>query len=417
MISGALPGDVVTTHPTMKIKRNLIFADLKDILSPSPDRLEHPCPHYAEHCPSSPLGALKYEAALAWKCRHLSETMRRIGKQASQKISSPIAADPQWGYRNRLELHCFTQSGAIRLGYRNGSELIPIENCLLAEGKIQDALRTLYRAMVSQKGYGKDVLEACARPDHLPRLLLHDNGRGAAVCILFLRHPTADAVGGFQNLLRSADLAGWRILGVRDLKIRHHSFRMLAEEGDVSVAFPVLGGENLIGSPLIFSQVNAAAAQKMIARVLELPPEGGALLDLYGGYGAFALAYASSKRGRARVVESSDEAVSVGKAYAKRQRLPVDYQLQDLRGSMQRNSDWKKWDAALVDPPRSGLHDPLIRQLNHSGPCRLIYVSCHPAALARDLTRLQAYLVSELIPVDLFPQTSDLETVAVLDRF
>ncbi len=417
MISGALPGDVVTTHPAQKTTRNLICAALKEILTPSPDRIEHPCPHYAERCPASPLGAMKYEAALAWKCRHFSETMRRIGKQVAQDFSPPLTADPLWGYRNRLELHCFAHRGSIRFGYQNRSDLIPIENCLLAAEEIQDALRSLRKACALHHRWGKSELEDISRPDRLPRLMLHRNGFGGVVCVLFLRHFNSEIIGGFRDLLRSADLAGWQIRHVRDPKIRHYASHIIAEEGDVSIAFPVAGGEDLIGTPLTFSQVNPAAARKMIAGVLELLPESGSLLDLYGGYGAFALAYAASKGGRARVIESSVDAVDAGKAYAKRRGLPVEYQLLDLRGAARAILSDEEWDAALLDPPRSGMHDPLIQLLNLSGPPRLIYVSCHPAALARDLERLQSYRASEFIPVDLFPQTSDLETIAVLKRF
>jgi 23S rRNA (uracil1939-C5)-methyltransferase len=416
MISGALPGDVVTARLTHTSSRNLASGFLQEIVTPSPDRVEHPCPHYARRCPASPLGALKYDAALAWKCRHLSETLRRIGKQVLQPVSPPLTADPQWGYRNRLELHCFSHRGVLRFGYRRGAELIPIENCLLAAGEIQDALRALYHAMASQKGWEKSALAADSRPDDLPRLLVHRNGLGGVVCVLFLRHPNAETVKRFQDLLQCAGLAGWQIRQVRDRKTRHYSSHIVAQESDVSVAFPVAGGENLVGSPLIFSQVNTAAARKMIVRVLDQLPEGGALLDLYGGYGAFALAYAWSQRGRARVVESSEEAVRVGAAYAKRRSLPVEYQLRDLQGTLPEDMNWKDWDAAVLDPPRSGMHDSLLQQVNRSGPRRLVYVSCHPAALARDLTRLPSYRACAFIPVDLFPQTPDLETIAILDR-
>ena len=155
--------------------------------------------------------------------------------------------------------------------------------------------------------------------------------------------------------------------------------------------------------------VVVALNQLRLAHTHQLSPWSG------GGFGMFSLAHAI-RGGRVMVVEVSQKASDAGRRFMGENRLAVTYVEQDLAYRPFRYQDMSQFDAMIVDPPRSGLHGRVLRQINTVGPRRLIYVSCHPAALARDLALLTSYTRVSLNPVDLFPQTPEVEVVAVLER-
>jgi tRNA/tmRNA/rRNA uracil-C5-methylase (TrmA/RlmC/RlmD family) len=248
------------------------------------------------------------------------------------------------------------------------------------------------------------------------RVLVRDNGKGGNVAVLFVQTPGKVDLIVVAQALAEANFSGWQIRHAPNPKSRFFFSQIIERSGDAQISHPINGSRELVADPTVFSQVNRSAAALMVSQVLENLPERGNLLDLYGGYGAFALAHVMSHGGRATVVESSILAVKAGQSFADAHNLPVQFIGSDLAKAGLPVENLDDFDAAILDPPRNGAHPEIISKLNARGPKRLLYLSCHPATLARDLKQLKSYRSLSFVPIDLFPQTPDLEALAILDR-
>ena len=407
LVPEALPGDEILARITKSPRKAPLRATVVELLNPSPQRVPHPCPHQLEGCPASPLGCLDQDTALEWKRSHLIETLRRIGRIEKPDIDPVLPSPKSWRYRDRLEFHMITGKSGLELGYfGRGGEILPISDCLLGGVELASVLSRLRKNLPDLGDLG-----GLAGKDEL-RLLLRSNGQRGVVAVLFHagrgRVPL-DLLGGWLN---SANPTGWQIRHSSSVQSRFFASRVIAENGEVGIHHHV-ARHQLITGPTVFSQANLSALHLLNRVVLEELPHGGRILDLFGGFGTFALEH-TSHGGTAVVVESAGDAVDAGKAFAKTHNLPVEYLKLDLEKSVR----WKgkDFDAVVIDPPRAGISKGLADYLNEKGPERLVYVACHPAALARDITLLKAYQPERFRPIDLFPGTADVETVAVLKR-
>jgi 23S rRNA (uracil1939-C5)-methyltransferase len=416
MIAGALPGDSVSAEINPSSGRGPWFGTVTEVISPSSDRIPHPCTFHSHGCLGTPLGSWRYEAALTWKVHHLEQTLKRIGGLADPVISNPIASDQPWGYRERLELHPFQMAGQWGLGYLSAEGISPLTDCLLASAPLRQGLVSLTTAL--RPSPAPPSMQNPVRPAgrHAPRLLLRDNGHEGTVAILMIRESENRDLILFQNALRKVKFSGWQILQVPDMKARFFHSSVVEEEGGCRIFLKVGSDREIAIAPTVFSQVNHATAKHLVQRVLESLREPEDLLDIYGGYGAFALEYALNRNGKALVLEASPGAVQAGQQFAREHNLPVEYMTLDLSQHHPSAQALKNYQLAIIDPPRSGIHAQALGWLNEQGPGLLIYVSCHPATLARDLRLLTSYKPQSFTPVDLFPQTPDLETVTVLHR-
>ncbi|HHE46182.1 MAG TPA: class I SAM-dependent RNA methyltransferase [Bacteroidetes bacterium] len=415
-ITGAIPGDRVTAVFGRAVHKGPIPGRVKEIVHPSPDRIDHPCPHYAEGCPASPLGAMRYEAELIWKRKRIIETLRRIGRISNPPVTDPLPSPKSWGYRGRVELQLVWKDDKWRLAYYGPDGPVAVGNCPLAVEAVQKALKSLNNGLdqiLTPARFQLDNLGGLIRE---MRLMVRDNGRGEAIAQLFLVSPS-EQITEYQPLvqwLNGGDLAGWRISRTPQMDTRMILSTVIAEAGNPKVLFE-LGESSLEVEPTVFTQVNRFLTQSLIEITLETIPRRSRVLDLYGGFGMFALAHAM-RGGRAMVVESSREALDAGSEFMSRNHLAVNYVYQDLDHRRFRYQDMKLFDALIVDPPRSGISSGIRRQMNAAAPRRIVYVSCHPAAMARDIAALSTYTIVSINPVDMFPNTPEIETVVVLER-
>ncbi|MFH0883039.1 MAG: TRAM domain-containing protein [bacterium] len=407
LIPDTLPGDGVLARITHVPPKAPLRATVERLFSPSPQRVPHPCPHLLGGCPASPLGAYDQDSALDWKRSHLIETLRRIGRVENPSVDPVLPSPKSWRYRDRLEFHLLQAKTGLLLGYlgREG-QLVPISDCLLGSVELAHVLANLREQLLS---VGR--IAGLAEKDEL-RLLLRTNGLGGVVAVVFHAGRGRIALDALSRWLESPGAAGWQIRHSSSVNGRFFASRILAEKGEVGIHHHVAHRE-LITGPTVFTQANTSASRLLNRIVLEELPRNGHILDLYGGFGAFALEYAA-QGGSGVVIESAGEAVDAGKAFAEEHNLLVSFQILDL--DQPKRLKVRGFDAAILDPPRAGVSRALLEMLNAEGPQRLVYAACHPAALARDLTILHAYRPTRFRPVDLFPGTVDVETVAILQR-
>ncbi|MFH0765596.1 MAG: TRAM domain-containing protein [Calditrichota bacterium] len=406
-IQGAIPGDRVDVKIASSHSHNPSEITFVRLTQPSPKRIEHPCPHNPLGCPASPLGVWDYQAALAWKRDHLAQVLKRIGGLPNPPIDSIIPSPQKWAYRNRIELTLQCQESAWRMGYLSAGILNPVKRCLLAAEPIQQAMAAL-NASLPKAIYSLHISNSMDI-----RLLLLDDGANRCVGILFITNQAAK-LADWVNWLTQSPLKGWEIRTTPSIMTRFQKAETLASNGEVLIEHKI-NGIHLQSSAGAFSQANESAAASLRQIVGERLAAGSRIADFYGGWGAFAIHHAL-KGGSGWVLEYSSEAIETGRRAAAGANLPVTYRRVDLSKRSSLHSFNPKLDAVILDPPRKGLSDSVIQWLNAVGPRLVVYVSCHPAALARDIHRLEVYQPVSFIPVDMFPQTPDIETVATLER-
>lgn len=411
MIKGGLPGDEVAASVSPVSGKGIANGVVDEIITPSPERVEHPCPHHIQGCPASPLGAFRIDAALEWKHSHLKETLRRIGGLEEPDVRPPVPSPKSWGYRDRLELRLFPSREGFALGYKSPGGMIPVGDCLLGRDEIRRGVRELNASLAGEQSLGA----GCA-PRSVPRLLFRYDGRGGAVALAFIENVRALDISRLGRILNRVNFSGWQIRLVKDMDSRLFKFQTAESSGDARVFINVGIGRDIFVDPAVFSQTNLEGGKLLREMVTDLLPQEGRMMDLYGGFGAFALEYALKKSGRAVVIEASGAAVKTGQSYADNNGLPVNYVKANLAGRFPRLKYAGRFDAAVIDPPRKGIHRSLLDFLDVEGPSSLIYISCHPAALARDMKRFKHYMPLYFIPIDLFPNTPEIEVIAVLRR-
>lgn len=391
-----LPGEVVEVFPVEE-SRKLIRALPGTVREAAGDRIPADCPYFAR-CGGCHYQHLSYEKQLALKVNILRETLRRLGK-IDWTAEIPAHPSPPWHYRNRVQLKLAPHAvaaEALQLGFhRAGSHtLCAIERCPISSPKLNLLIAALNR--LSQERalpLGLRGLEAFVddRDDTLwltasaPRLdfdraALTEKLRTALDGLLSLQF--LDTATGQQE----TDGLGWIYYqaGAHRLRVSHGSF----------------------------FQVNRHLLPPLVERVTD-KLEGRVALDLYAGVGLFARALAG-KFSRVVAVEShpstaADLAANLADCGG------VEARTTSVADFLLRQPE--KCDVAVLDPPRTGLDRGVAEALAELAPPRLVYLSCDPATLARDLARLAPrYRLEALELIDLFPQTFHIEALARLAR-
>jgi 23S rRNA (uracil1939-C5)-methyltransferase len=384
-VEGAIPGEMVQAAIT-EDKGRFAHARLVEVISPSPDRVTPRCPHVPE-CGGCQWQHIAYPQQLALKTDVVRDQLTRIAGVADPPVRSTIASPLAWAYRNRVT---FSVGDDDRLGFQRAAshDVIPIDECHIADPRIMAVyddmdlnLPGLIRLTMLAGSAEDDLLIAFeTQNDEQPSL----SADFPISCVHLVSGPEAIPVNLVGNNHVTHQLAG-------------QSYRVSAGR---------------------FFQVNSAVAEMLVELVLKWldPHPDGIFLDAYCGVGLFTLPLAE-RTGLVGAVEldpgaTEDLILNLGE----RENVeviegPVEAVLPDLVAS-------EPLDGAILDPPRQGLNVAVIDALAAGGPPRLVYVSCDPATLARDIKRLSrgGYTLNDVQPIDMFPQTYHIETVTLLSR-
>ena len=411
-VSGAVAGDVVEARIESETP-GYARARTEQLLEPSPDRVEAPCP-YAGICGGCPWGALARPAQLAAKEENLRSSLARIGHFSAEDIERlvhPIRSTRDaWGYRNKVELAVERRGDRMVLGMHgtDPSQIIKVDRCPLFERAFPKAVKGIAGAL-SYLANSRDLalervgVRASRRTRALEVALWTPTGgfpRAHVARVLEdAVHPTS-----VVRVLTKGDRAARRV--VRN--------ELLAGQGSWDEQ---IGHERMRVSAPSFFQVNTAAAEILIELVLEAltPGADDAACDLYCGAGTFTLPLAR-RSAWVSAVESYGPAVRDLRRNIERADLD---NVEAIGGDAVREFPGDDIDVLVVDPPRAGLAAEAIDLIGGTAARDVAYVSCDPATLARDLERFRRAGVFEpvsITPVDLFPQTFHCETVVHLTR-
>ncbi len=407
-VAGALPGELVE-YRVRKRERNHDAAELLAVLEPSPDRIEPHCKHYGL-CGGCSLQHLAPASQQAVKDRELREAVRRIGKVEPLEWLPPLSGEP-WGYRRRARLGArfVNAKGRSLVGFREkmSSFVADVERC--------EVLVPAVGALVGELGR---LVTALSIPERIPQIEVAA-GDNLIVLVVRILLPLNDAD---RDLLRAFEQQH----GVRILLQAGRPDRLESLSGDLPALWYELPAYDLTLAfePADFIQVNGSMNRLLIDQVLrlmQLTPES-TVLDLFCGLGNFTLPLA---RRAARVVGIEGEAGLIERAKANAARNGItnaQFHVANLAGeeAVERClalAGKGGYSHVLVDPPRTGALD-VLPALARIAPQRLVYVSCHPGSLARDLGILvtqHGFTLQAAGIVDMFAHTSHVESVAVLD--
>jgi 23S rRNA (uracil1939-C5)-methyltransferase len=356
-----IPGEEVVAEI---YRRNAGFSTgrVVEVITPSPDRVEAPCRYYGL-CGGCHWQHISYERQLELKRHVVREQLRRIGKFETQPVNETVAASDPWGYRNHLRLSA-GRHGDIGFMRRGSHRFLPIETCLIADSRINEMI-----ALLQGQGAGLHQVELRAGVNTGDFMLQPD---------MTARVPTVPPA---QKTYREA----------------------------------LLGREFQISAPSFF-QSNTAQAERLAELVREKldPQPEELLLDAYAGVGVFAALFAPDVR---EVIGIEESPAAVADAEVNLRDLP---NVRNLKGKVEDVLPEleEQPDAVILDPSRLGCHPDVIAAILKLRPRKLVYVSCDPSTLARDLRLLVdgGFELLDVTPLDMFPQTYHIECVANLRR-
>lgn len=415
-----LPGDRVRVRITGRRQRHML-AEVIDVVTPSPHRVRPPCRHFGL-CGGCRLLDLEYSQQLADKVRHLREQLRRIGKIELLPDIETIPCDPPHRYRNKMEFSFGGEAGdGLHLGLHpreNYLDAFNLEECWLTHESVSRVVGVVreYFARRGEQPYHPALhtgfLRFCA-------VRLGVNTGETLVNLITVDHPWSDAeeFGGYLRArCPEVTTALWTVnsqlanIATGDVR------SILFGRGDL---LEKLGPFEFEIAPTGFFQVNTRQAERLFGRVAEWAGAGrpDEILDLYCGAGAISL-FLSPLARKVTAVEVHAESVNAAIRNAQRNRVTnCDFVTADVLEFLRaRASSAQPFPTVVIDPPRAGLHPKAVKTLIAARPGRIVYVSCNPPALARDLELIgRVYRLTSLAAVDMFPHTPHVEAVALLE--
>ena len=392
-VDDAIPGERVVAEVASR-KRNYINTRAVEILSAAPGRVAPPCP-YVPACGGCQWQHAAYGAQVEMKARVFAETMRRAA--VTVPVADVLPCDTPLRYRIRGEFHVFQGAGEVHLGFnrRRTYQLVAVDDCLIHHEHITEAMPGIIRALGEVPPHDIRALRLTTTPDRRE---------------LLWRALGAAAPAGLQEALAAA-LPGW-LVHQDSLTLRFEGARVDGRADD-----PIFRVDSDT-----FIQVNHRHAHRLYGRALEyLGDRPGRLVEGYAGFGAMSLLAGTRTDERARpstitLVEENKSALVMARLHA---RLHGVDQVSLLPGTVEDKLpllEPGEADSMIIDPPRAGCQPAVLAELERLRPARVVYVSCDPSTLGRDLHRLEArgFRVEAQTVVDMFPQTYHVESVSLI---
>jgi 23S rRNA (uracil1939-C5)-methyltransferase len=381
-VMGALPGERVRCRP-VRIKKNLIEAELQEVLDQSPYRTDPFCRHFGE-CGGCSLQNLDYSRQLYWKRNWVQKALSRSGIEYPDNMLSAVRPSPSIaGYRSRVSFDF--RDGRPGL-HRFRGDTMPVENCPLLNSRGQEVFKQIHEQTL------RGIRRVCVRA----------SDSTGSVMLEFSSLPE-------QRIepLSPGDVTAWKEDGIWRTDPPGGVFH----EVSGSFIYPIRPGA--------FNQVNTGCSDVLISSVIACCGSAEKVLDLYGGCGTFALPLAS-EGAKVTSVELNPDSSASGREAAGRYGISgINFLTGRARHFLLETIKLKEtWDSVIVDPPRTGLGIRVSRLLRRILSDRIVYVSCNPFSLARDLSEICEFdwEVAVVQPVDMFPQTDHVETVVELKR-
>jgi 23S rRNA (uracil1939-C5)-methyltransferase len=412
-VQGGIPGDRVRAL-VGKSKRAYAEARVIDVLEPSPERLAPVAGH-----PGAPWQVLPYERQLQVKHEQVDDALRRIGRLDGYELDPIVPAEQTWRYRNKLE-YSFGADDAGRLvcGFHapgRWDQIVELSDCVLASEAGNEARERIVEWCRSNRltPYDRRSGEGLLR-----NLVVREGRRTGQLQIRLITSQGALDVDSLAALSEPGESILWTRTEALAETTQGGDTTLLAGEDRLDEE---LSGMRLKISSEAFFQTNTEMAERLYALAIESAGLTGfeRVFDLYCGIGTIGLSIAPRaaevfglelvERAVADAIDNAQlNEIDNARFFAGDVRLALRELVQEAG----------RPDVLVVDPPRAGLSQKVVRRIIEAGPRRIVYVSCNPTTLAPNAAQLVAagYELTRVRPVDMFPQTPHIECVAVLDR-
>ncbi|HWR06120.1 23S rRNA (uracil(1939)-C(5))-methyltransferase RlmD [Sporomusa sp.] len=415
----ALPGETVAAVITT-VKKTYAVGRLVTVRTPSPHRITPECVVYNQ-CGGCQLQHVNYEEQLQSKRQQLVDAVTRIGKLPEVVVHPVLGADSPWYYRNKMQFPVGQKNGKLVLGcYAQGShDIVDIDNCLIQHQANNDIAREV-RSVISKLGiepYDEHTGQGIIR---------HVLGRvGTATGEVMVVLVTAtDRLPQHEELIERLKSS---ITGLVSIVQNVNSRRTNIIMGNKTVTLwgrdtitDKLGEFSFAISARSFFQVNTAQAEVLYQQAVRYAGLSGTetVIDAYCGTGTITL-FLARQAAQVYGIEIVEPAIIDARKNAINNNVAnVEFIVGDTIDIMPRLfKQGIRPDVIVVDPPRAGCEQQVLETFVRMEPKRIVYVSCNPASLARDLAILDGlgYVVQEIQPVDMFPMTFHVESVAMIE--
>jgi len=413
-VRDGVPGDRLKAV-VAKSKRAYAEAAAVEIMQPSPERIEA----RAEH-PGAPWQVIPYMLQLQTKQAQVQEALARIGHLEDYVLEPIMPAREQWRYRNKLEYSFGSDpDGRLVCGFHapgRWDEIVELDDCLLASERANGAREQVVRWC---RDRGLTAYDRRSGQGLLRNLVVREGRRSGQLQVRLVTSEAADFdAAGLVGALQDIDSVLWTHMAELAEVTHGGQTELLAGAERIEEE---LGGLRFRIGPQSFFQTNTEMAEQLYGLAIDYAELSGfeRVYDLFCGIGTIALLMAP-RAAAVHGLELVEEAVADAIANARLNEIDnarffagdVRLALRELAATAGRP------DLIVVDPPRAGLSQKIVRRLIEAAPARIVYVSCNPTTLAPNAAQLvqAGYALRRVRPVDMFPQTPHIECVAVLER-
>ncbi|MGL5245135.1 MAG: 23S rRNA (uracil(1939)-C(5))-methyltransferase RlmD [Sarcina sp.] len=420
-IEGALKGETVKVK-IIKVKKSFAYGKLIDVIEPSNERCEAKCAIY-KRCGGCKVQHMSYNEQLAFKWERVKDCIERIGKLDSNLVKFPLGMEEPWRYRNKVQLPIGLINGELKIGFfaPRSHEIIDMETCLIQD-EVADKVVKLTRQWIKKNNIKPYNVDGEYDEKGILRHIMIRRGFTTNEVMVVI-------VTNGENLPHKdefVDLMVNNILGIKSIVQNVNSKKTNVILGEKCIT---LWGENTISdyigqfkfniSPLSFFQVNPTQTEVLYSKALEYAELTGEeeVFDAYCGTGTITL-FLSQKAKKVYGVEIIPQAIDNAKINAVENNVNnVEFFVGESEVIIpDLINNGVKADVVMIDPPRKGCDRKLLDAITNINAKKIVYVSCDPSTLARDLAILEenGYRTVEVQPVDMFPNTSHIENVAKL---
>ena len=393
-------GDVVLCRVT-KIRKSFLEAEICKIVELSPIRQQPLCP-VAGECGGCQWQHLPYSEQLHWKESLFRDSLVRQCSVDSARVLPILAAQQEWSYRSRIQIKCEKRENAFVTGFfrSKSHDIVALEHCPLIAPELNEVLRSL-RRLFDNSVYAASISQI--------DLMIDDRRQSAAVI-----HYAGDKISALAETIVAAALPVNILLQTKTRR------KLMPVTGNGTLTIEVDDPPILLDySAGSFAQINLEQNRRMVKKVIGFASLSGVetVLDLFCGMGNFSFPLAKRAR-RVVGVEASSSSIKMANKNCRQQNIGnVTFHNRSAVGALTFFLQQRSVDLVVLDPPRSGAIEVMNECIDRPVQ-RIIYVSCNPQTLTRDLKILVngGYELVSSLPVDMFPQTHHCESITLLQR-
>lgn len=420
-IEGALKGEKVKVR-IVKVNKNFAYGKLMEVLEASEERVNPPCAIY-KRCGGCKLQHASYKAQLDFKWDRVKDCVSKIGKLDPSIVKYPLGMEEPWRYRNKVQLPIGLISGEVKIGFfaPRSHDIIDMESCLIQD-EIGDKVVKLTREWIEKFNIRPYNVDGEYDEKGIVRHIMIRRGFTTNEVMVVL-------VTNGENLPHKEEFVDLMVKNIPGIKSVIQSINSKKTNVILGLESKTLWGEDTISdyigdfrfniSPLSFFQVNPTQTEVLYGKALEYANLTGneEVFDAYCGTGTITL-FLSQKAKKVYGVEIIPQAIDNAWINAKENKVDnVEFFVGESEVVIpDLINKGVKADVVVVDPPRKGCDKKLLDAITNIDAKKIVYVSCDPSTLGRDLKVLEenGYKTLEVQPVDMFPNTAHIENVALL---